>query len=359
MITLQRSLLALLLAVGGNSQAQELLPLDAGTEHRLGLVFTRLAAPDQQAGAVVPAQVISSPLQQSSVVALYGGVLESWVVQPGYPVAAGEVLGLLRSPQVLELQQNWLEAHAAEQLASAALQRDQRLLADGVIAASREQQTRREQQAASSRLQALGAQLQQAGFAQSDLTALTRPGAQLGLYRIVAREAGLVAHLQLLPGAAVNSGDALLSISSDSVWISAEVPARLATVLAEGQALRVEREAAALILRQRDQSVDAATQTIGILAEFIEPVSLLPGQLVSLVLPATAQGVLVPADAVVRNGSLTSVYVRSAGGVESRVLQLQVLGSDYLATSGVSAGEEVVIRGAALLKGIQLGLGGE
>jgi hypothetical protein len=45
--------------------------------------------------------------------------------------------------------------------------------------------------------------------------------------------------------------------------------------------------------------------------------------------------------------------------VESRVLDLQPFGSDYLAIAGIDAGAEVVVRGAALLKGIQLGLGGE
>ncbi len=86
---------------------------------------------------------------------------------------------------------------------------------------------------------------------------------------------------------------------------------------------------------------------------------MLPGQLVTLRLAAGSTGVLVPADAVVRTGDASIVYVRQPGGVEARTLQLRVHGSDYLAESGVSAGEEVVVRGAALLKGIQLGLGGE
>jgi hypothetical protein len=41
------------------------------------------------------------------------------------------------------------------------------------------------------------------------------------------------------------------------------------------------------------------------------------------------------------------------------VITLQPLGADYLATTGVAAGEQVVVRGASVLKGITLGLGGE
>jgi len=359
MTRLPLHILTLLLGLSTASHAQQQLPLDSATEHRLGLVFTRLAAPDQQSGAVVPAQVTSSPLQQSAVVALHGGVLESWSVAPGAIVAAGDLLGLVRSPAVLALQQDWREARAADVLAATALQRDQRLFDDGVIAESRLLQMQRERQAAQASLDATAAQLAAVGFGNAERDALLQSSAQLGLYRLTARHAGRVSHLQVRPGQAVTEGTPLVELSSDTLWVSAEVPARLAATLEEGQHLGIERSGVILTLRQRDQGIDSATQTVGILAEFDAPADFLPGQLVNLVLPSMATGVLVPADAVVRNGDQTSVYVRSAGGVESRVLDLQVLGSDYLATSGIAAGEEVVIRGAALLKGIELGLGGE
>lgn len=359
MTTLRISLLALLLTLGNHGQAQQLLPLDSSTEHRLGLVFMRLAAPDQQAGAVVPAQVINSPLQQSSLVAVHEGVLESWAVAPGDRVETGALLGVVRSSEALALQQAWLDARASEQLAATALQRDRQLLEDGLIAASRLQQTQREHERARAALQSAASQLQVAGYSAEDRDALARDGTALGHYRLLARQGGSIAHLHVLPGAAVNRGDTLLTLTGDSLWVSAEVPARLAGNLTPGQSLRLDREGTALTLKQLDRNVDSLSQTIGLLAEFDAPANLLPGQLVSLVLPSAAQGVLIPADAVVRNGAQTSVYVRSEGGVESRVLQLQVLGSDYLATSGIAAGEEVVVRGAALLKGIELGLGGE
>lgn len=359
MIRLPLGLLTLLLGFSATSHAQQQLPLDSATEHRLGLVFTRLGAPDQQAGAVVPGQVTSSPLEQSAVVALHGGVLDSWAVAPGDVVAEGDLLGLVRSPAVLALQQGWREARAADALTATALQRDQRLFDDGVISESRLLQTQRERQASQAALDAAAAQLTSVGFGNTERDALVQSSAQLGFYRLTARHAGRVSHLQVRPGQAVVEGAPLVELASDTLWVSAEVPARLAATLEPGQLLGIERSGVTLTLRQRDQGIDSTTQTVGILAEFDAPADFLPGQLVNLVLPSMATGVLVPADAVVRNGDQTSVYVRSTGGVESRVLQLQVLGSDYLATSGIAIGEEVVIRGAALLKGIELGLGGE
>jgi membrane fusion protein, heavy metal efflux system len=175
----------------------------------------------------------------------------------------------------------------------------------------------------------------------------------------VAPHAGAVAHLGVMPGTAVAAGERLVAITGNSLWVEAEIPARLAGSLAVGQSLQVDGSNVPLQLRQRDQAIDTDRQTIGILAEFTAPAEVLPGQLVTLRLPAGSSGVLVPADAVVRNGADTLVFVRHTDGVEARSLQLRVHGGDYITDDGVSVGEEVVVRGAALLKGIQLGLGGE
>lgn len=359
MNTTRPLLLSLALLLPALGSAQELLPMDENAEHRLGLVFMRLTAPDANGGTGLPGRVVASPLQQGTVVATHAGVLDSWAVTPGTAVEAGALLGRVRSPDVLALQQAWLDARAEEALRSAALRRDRQLLEDGVIAASRLQVTEREAQAAQAALQASAAQLRAAGFDTDALAALAAERADLGFVRVLAPQAGTVAHLHVLPGDAIDAGQTLVAVTGDSLWVEAEIPARLAAELAVGQSLRVDGQSAILQLRQRDQAIDASSQTVGILAEFTEAASVLPGQLVTLRLPAGSEGVLVPADAVVRNGDVTLVYIRRSDGIEARPLQLRVHGSDYLATAGVAAGEEVVIRGAALLKGIQLGLGGE
>ena len=123
--------------------------------------------------------------------------------------------------------------------------------------------------------------------------------------------------------------------------------------------MQVEGISTPVVLRQIDRSMDLRSQTIGIKAEFSAPVTQQPGQIVKLVLSPGNTGWLVPAEAVVHNGNLTEVFVRTSAGIESRVLELVPAGSDYQATSGLNGDEVLVVRGAALLKGISLGLGGE
>jgi cobalt-zinc-cadmium efflux system membrane fusion protein len=182
---------------------------------------------------------------------------------------------------------------------------------------------------------------------------------ELGIYTVRAPAAGIITHLDVAIGAVVESGEPLLAMTSGALWVSAELPATLAQRISVGQSLGVADSAASLVVRRKDGELDTQTRTVGVLAEFITDTKFMPGQIVTLLLPAQSDGILLPAEAVVHNGDETTVYVKTSDGVEARILTLHPAGQDYLAMQGVSAGEEVVVRGAALIKGITLGLGGE
>jgi len=160
-------------------------------------------------------------------------------------------------------------------------------------------------------------------------------------------------------GDLVDAGEPVLNLSSDRLWVSARLPARLAAEVAVGQSLLAADFGVELQVRQLDRAIDTATQTVGLLAEFAGSAPVLPGQVINVQAPPPGKGVVVPAEAVVHNGDSNVVYVRSASGIEARTLELRPLGGDYLVEEGLASGDEVVIRGAALVKGITLGLGGE
>lgn len=354
--------------------AQEQIPLDAATINRLGLVFATLAAPDAADGARFPARVVGSPLEASELHAVHGGTLETWHVQPGAAVEPGAVIASLRSPAALALQQQYVAAEAARRQAAFELTRDRNLFEQGVVAEQRLRETERREREAAFNLQAAETALAQTGFAPAELAALREQGVALGLYRIKAPFAGTIAHLDHVAGDMVLEGEAVAAVTGARLWIQAELPATLALRVQAGQTLRLADGGAELVVRMKEGAIDAQTQTVGVHAEFTEAVDLLPGQVVTLVLPSLQDGVVVPADAVVRSGADMLVYVRSANGVEARAVALQPLGANYFyapaqagaaagafapAQGGLAAGDEVVVRGASLLKGIALGLGGE
>jgi len=342
----------------GLLQAQQ-IPLDAVTGKRLGLVFQAVAVPDIGAGARFAATVIASPQVVSELHALHSGSLEGWHVQPGQHVSVGELLSVLRSDEFAVLQQAWVAAAAQAELNEKTLERDRALFADGIIAAQRLQTSEREQKTSAFQLQALTTRLENSGYGLEERNALRTGKTRPGHYLVKAPVAGVITHLRHVTGDLVAQGESVLALTSGGLWVTAEIPARLAARLSTGQSLQLADINASLQVKQLDKAVDIATQTLGLLAEFTSATSLLPGQVVSVMLPAQSAGVVVPAEAVVRNGKDRVVYVRNQSGVEGRVLDLQPLGADYLSVSGLQAGEEVVVRGAAVLKGITLGLGGE
>jgi multidrug efflux pump subunit AcrA (membrane-fusion protein) len=145
--------------------------------------------------------------------------------------------------------------------------------------------------------------------------------------------------------------------SDEPAWASIHVPGRFATEVDIGQTLSIVGSRETLTLRQKDHVIDSSNQTIELLAQFDTANEFTTGQIISVVLPPSRPGILVPDRAVVRNGNSTVVYVRRSGGVLALELDLLSVGADYLAESGLNAGDMIAIQGSAVLKGIQLGLG--
>lgn len=349
----------LALALCAHLQAQEPVAISPEDIVRMGVVFSPLQATDTSTGARVAATVVNSPDTAAMVSSVWSGTLSRWHAVAGDSVDAGSLLATLRSQDVLPLQEAWISAVTALESAEQALQRDETLFAQGVIAEQRRNQTRLSQQQAAFGERSARAMLGQGGFDAARLQALRERGEGLGEFYLLAPEAGVLSQRLHVAGDFVSAGDAVATLNSGSQrWLSAHVPARVAQDLSVGQRLSIAGSGATLTLRQIDAAIDSSNQTLALLAEFDAPTSLTTGQVVALVLPPSAPGILVPERAVVHSGSLTTVYVRTASGVEARTLNLRPVGADYLAVDGLRAGEEVAIQGTAVLKGIQLGLGG-
>lgn len=350
--------LTVLAALAPFCGAQDKIQLKPEDVQRLGIVFAPVKSGAAGAGPRFPATVVSSPDGVSALTAPYAGVIESWLAAPGATVRAGQPLVAIRSREVLLVQQEWMAAATARETARAELERSERLQTEGIISAQRVAQARRAHEQAAFAQQAAEDSLRRVGFTAEALAAMRGKGESLGVYRLVATADGVVTRRSGVTGDYVEANTTLLRLRADGPgWVSLQVPARIVGGLTIGQTLRLAPGGQELVLRQKDLGVDDRSQTVSLLAEFTAEADLLPGQIVSVELPAPASGVLVPGTAVVHSGNETSIFVRTPDGIESRALALQPLGADYLALSGLAAGEEVVVRGAAVLKGIKAGFG--
>jgi cobalt-zinc-cadmium efflux system membrane fusion protein len=353
----------ILILLGGLSTsglyAQEIIALQESDLDRLGIVLMPVRPIDDTVGDSFPATVVNSPMTSSLLNVPYGGILQSWLIEPGQNVTSGDAMAMIYSQELLGVQNDWHAARITLQQAEFELEKDTMLLDQGIISRQRLVQTQSQFEEARNRKQILDARLSLAGFTVQDLSSATLNNAAPGTYTLRSPVSGSVDHLMQPVGTFVDSNLPIARIGSQERWLSAELPARAAANLVLGQMLRIEGSNVPLTLRQKDYEVSTQSQTLGILASFNGSPELMVGQVLTLIIPSTRTGVLVPGDAVVHNGNATSVYVRSDEGFEVRSIQLRPAGADYLATEGLVAGEEIAIRGTAILKGIQLGLGGE
>ncbi|WP_374961680.1 efflux RND transporter periplasmic adaptor subunit [Spongiibacter tropicus] len=356
----QRALAALAVAALPGLSLGETLALTGEDQARLGIVSQAVTAADSRSGIRVPALVISSPEAPSQLAIRHAGVLQTWHRPGGATVAAGELVATVHSPELAQIQEQWLAAVFEQANQQAQLDKDRQLFAEGIISRQRLAQTQRAAQQAAFNRNAWQGQLQQAGFNGAALEQLRIGHLPPGNYLLRAPQAGLLNREFVSVGDAVAANQTLASITtSTTLWLRATVSAPLAAGLTLGQELRLaEVPNSPLQLVSKNRELSPGTQRVEILARFRQPVALLPGQRVSLVLSSATPGVRVPASAITRNGSSAAVYVRRDEGFEVRELTLLPLGEDYLASTGLQAGEEIAVQGAAQLKGMLLGLGG-
>lgn len=348
-----------LLSMVTSVAAAETIPLSADDIDRLGIAFAPVTEVDYKNGARFPAVVINSPDAASRISAPFSGILQRWHQEPGTMVAAGALLATLRSQEILDIQNQWLTAWNQLEQAQYDQRKDSTLFEKGIIAEQRLRETERRLHQARFQLQATQEKLSRAGFSTADLEDLREGRTSPGFYYVRAATAGVLTHRAFTVGEYVAANSEVASLRRQGQpWVSAMVPAHWAGKVEIGQRLSLAGSGEALTLRQKDFEVDPFTQTIEILAEFAEPAAYLPGQVISILLPPAEGGLLLPSDAVVHGSGRTTVYVRTEGGVEARVLDLRATGDGYLVQAGIQRGEQVAVQGTAVLKGMELGLGG-
>lgn len=338
--------------------AQENIAISDADVSRMGIVFAPVQAMDNNAGARFPATVINSPDSVTTISARYSGVIEQWQQSSGSAVSAGQTLATIRSPEILRVQNDWIAALAQADSAQFELTKDQTLFDQGVISQQRLIQTRNRAQQAAFTEKSARAQLSLAGFNEARLNALRENGTGLGSYPLVAPVGAMLSQRMGNVGDYVDANIPLAFLNSgERRWVSIHVPGRFATNIDIGQTFAVASSGETLTLRQKDFVIDSSNQTIELFAEFNGESDFTTGQIISIVLPPSRQGMLIPDRAVVHSGNIATVYVRTDSGVEARELTLLSVGADYLAETGLRAGEMIAIQGSAILKGIQLGLG--
>jgi len=351
---------SLLVSEVSAQQAADAIELTQEDAIKLGVQFESVRSINDAMGIELPAQVIAPLDEGSHAYSLVDGVISDWRASSGDRVLEGEIIARIASNVAGDLQAQWLDADASLSAARLEASRSERLFENGVIAERRLQQVQLALAHAESREASNRRALEQLGFDASSIDRLAESKANLGYALLRAPREGLLVHRARSVGEPVAVGDKIAEFQSSSAkWVSVILPAALADTLGNSTKLSLMPTGETLTLRERDYSIDPLTQTIELYAEFDTEVNYPLGSLIDVFVLPSESGVLVPASAIVYTEGNNYVYVKTVNGVTPRQLDLIPIGRDYLVHSGLRAGEQIAVSGTALLKGMQLGLGGD
>lgn len=296
---------------------------------------------------VIDGLVTMPAAARQAVVSPFAGVVQQTFVAAGDVVAAGQPLVRILSRELLDAEAAARESGAELAAARQAADRDRQLLAEGIIAAARAEQSR--------------SRLQQAEAQAARSTALLRsvhPGESPGEFVLRAPGAGRVGvvHGEVGDPVAAMSVVALLD-SGDGRWVDAQVPLALQALIRTGDTVRILPGNIEGRVLAMGTSVQPGTQAAGLRASTTSP-ALVPGAAVRIeVQPAIPAGSFaVPAGALSRDAAGTRIFVAQQDGfLPVTVVVLGEAGEQVVVRADINADAKIAVRGVSALAAMLAG----
>ena len=305
-------------AADGTAAAPDLITLTADEQQLAGLATGQLQQRVLGAGLKVNGVLDVPPDQLVSISAPLGGIVERTSLLQGTPVRKGQVLAVIRNPEFIQLQQDYLETQSQLLYAKTNLERQRELVREEVAPAKNQQQA----QARYSALQAQAAG-QVARLRLAGLPVGQQPFATTATLR--APKDAYVKTVNVTVGQSVTPTDALFElVDPDHLHVELTVFEKDATQLRQGQRIRFtvpndssqERMAHVYLI---SRTVDPQQRTVrvhGHLDRENDP-ALRPGMFVRAVVETTSRRVpALPSEAIVDYEGKQYVFRQeaSAGG---------------------------------------------
>ena len=317
---------------------------------------------------VAPGKIEANPNRVSKVVLPVAGRVTRVLVKVGDAVRKDQPLLTIQSPDADAAMSAYLSAQASVAQAQAALVKAQTDRDRAADLFDHDAVAKKDVLSADSALAQAKASVEQAqasrdqGLRRLSVLGLA-PGDASQEVVLRAPLAGKVLELSVVPGEFRNDTSASLMTIADlsTVWVTSQVPESYIRFVQDGERVEISLVAypgetfEGRVSRIAD-TVDPQTRTIKVQAEMDNRDGRFRPEMYGSIhhIESTAQMAVVPAAAVVQDGSRTVVFVEQRTGrfVERAVSIGKPAGDLVRVTSGVKAGDSVVVDGVMLLKGL-------
>lgn len=184
-----------------------------------------------------------------------------------------------------------------------------------------------------------------------------------GRVSLISPLTGVITHLDVTRGQAVDRTQALFEIEDlTQVWATAQVPEREASLIEKGMKVSVTAQALpgktfAGSVQTLASRIDPKTRTLAVQCLIPNPNGhLKPEMFISVQLAngAKVTGISVPKESVFEDGGKSYVFVKEANEYHRKEVRVGALSGDNVEIlGGLGLGEELVVKGAFILKSQQ------
>lgn len=311
-----------------------------------------------------PAKITIPPDREYIVTASQAGLISKLNASTGDSVTKGQILAVIDSPELLNLQRQFLKADNDLKLARANYQRDKKLFNEGVISDRRWQETQARYNGYVSETSEARQLLEIAGVSSQaikKLAATRQLSSQLAIYSPID---GVVLDRLVVAGQRIQILEPLYRIANlETLWVDINIPQEKIGNIKIGDRISINNSAANARIILLGQNVNPQNQTV--LARAViegRHAGIRAGQSVNtqIVQTSSKPAFKVPDTAVAQSEGRFYIFVRTEGGFSAR--PVQVLGkkeSDSIVSGELRNGQQIAVKGAVALKAKWMGLGEE
>ncbi len=315
----------------------------------LGIETAEVASVAEAPMAALPATVKLPGDSTRAVVVPLGGTVIQLPAQQGKIVTRGEPLLQVRSRDYLEVAADLAVAQAELTSLSAQVDRDRKLVAEGIAPARRRIESEALLRAAQAR-----------SSSYQSLLTLVRPVANApGEYQLLAPGDGVLIEAGLAPGDSVTGESvAFFILDSEKVWLEAQVPERLIERISAGYRAEAGDPPRSGRVLSIGRVIDPHTRSALLRAELPAGPGLRPGQSTEMIVfgPVAPGTVLVPARALVRLDGQDTVFRATESGFVAVPVKSGLRTPNGVAVTGDGlAGARIAVAGLSALKALAQG----
>lgn len=352
------------LSVVSNAQAADVV-MTASQQQSLGVSVTPISKNSVFSSRHFPAEIVVPVGQERVVSAPQSGLLDQLHIAAGQTVKKGQVIAHIISPDLLNLQKDYLQAQTQKKLAAKSLARDAELLKDGIIPQRRYLETESMHEETSAALAQRKQALNLAGMSDGAISKLNPSSGMSSGITLTAPMDGQVLEQMVTTGQRVDMAMPLYRIANlNPLWLEIHAPLEGLPFVKAGMPVSVPKLQASGKLIAVIRSVNKADQTLHLRAEITKGAEKLsPGQFVEAEI-SLGGGQLgqysVPKSALARQGAEAVVFVQTQTGFKPvKVKVISEQGDDAIVDADFKGSEKIAVTGISAIKGTWLGLGGE